>query len=224
MIRLAMRFQPLPALLFSALLSVAAPAAHAEGVGVTLGPTVGGGGLVGGVVQIQLSRPVFLEADLAYRGGWDVGTAYYPNLMVAGGVVAQFGERPLRNGFFAKVATTAPAASYEAWVAFGWSMRAWGPKDIRSFTMDLGPAVYLAREMPSGVDLGEIPFFAHLRFAWHFPVVTRAGNESVRPPPREKKKKKKGADAAEPSTPEQPAAPTTEPPPADPPVQAPGSR
>ncbi|MDP2307785.1 MAG: hypothetical protein Q8P18_17300 [Pseudomonadota bacterium] len=198
-------------------LFLTAPSARAEGVGLTLGPSVGGGSLVGGVVQAQLSRPVFLEADLGYRAGWAVGEGYYPNVMIAAGVAAQFGERPWRNGFFAKVGTTAPVAFYEAWVAFGWSARIWGPKDIRSFTMDFGPAVYIVRDLPSNVDLGEVPLFAHLRVAWHFPVLSRAGNESVRLPPREKKRRK-GDDEPAPE-----AAPDPTPAPAPPPEAPPGS-
>jgi hypothetical protein len=200
-----MHASTLATLLLSTLLSVAAPPARAEGVGLTLGPSVGGGSLVGGVVQVQVSRPIFLEADIGYRGGWAVGEGYYPNVMVAAGIAAQFGERPARHGFFAKVGSTAPIAFYEAFVALGWSMRVWGPKDLRSFTMDLGPGIFLVRDLPPNVDLGEVPLFVHLRAAWHFPVVTRAGNESVRRPPREKKKKKGAPDEPEAPTPEAPA-------------------
>ncbi len=205
-----MRTPALAGLLLAALLAGTALPARAAPVGLTLGPTVGGGSLVGGVVQVQLSRPLYLEAEVGYRGGWSVGHAYYPNLMFAGGLSTQFGQRPWRSGFFANVATTLPFAFYEAWVALGWSSRFWGPRDLRSFTLDLGPAIYLYRDLPPGTDLDELPFFVHARVAWHFPLVTRSGNASVRRPPSERKRKKDEEAPVEPG-PAEPA-PPTEPP------------
>lgn len=188
--------------------AVAAPVSQGGRIGLTVGPSVGGGSLAGGVVQLQLSRPLFLEADIGYRGGWVIGRAYYPNFVLAGGLAMQFGGRPWRNGFFVKAASTLPASFHEVWVAFGWSARIWGPQDLRSFTLDLGPAVYLVRHLPPNTDLDEIPFFIHLRAAWHFPIVTRAGNTSDRTlRGRKARKAAEAAAAGEAETQPEPEAP-----------------
>lgn len=174
--------------LLAALLLAFAPAARA-GVGLTMGASVGGGTLVGGIAQLQVSRAFFVEADIGYRSGWDVGERYYPNFAVGAGMSATFGKKPFRNGFYFNAASTLPMGFHEAWVSAGWSARLWGPKDLRSFTLEVGPAVYAVRDLPPGTDL-EFPGFLHLRAAWHFPLIERGGNESERTPRPERRKKK----------------------------------
>jgi hypothetical protein len=169
-------------LLLAATLS---PAALAEELGLTVGPSFLGGTAAGGVTQLQVSRTTFVEGGVGLRPGWAVDQdRFYLNVAASLGVCAQFGVLPMRNGVFLNVASTMPLDSYEAWASGGWSMRVWGPKDQGSTTLDIGVAAYIVRDLPPGTDLGEVPVFLSTRVALHFPLVARGGNESVRKPKR----------------------------------------
>jgi hypothetical protein len=154
-------------------------AADGEGIGVTVGPSVLGGTLVGFVSDVQVSRTTWFDAGIGFRPGVSLQETIYPNFALHFGISAQFGERPLRNGLFVTVNSTLPLAFYEAWAAGGWSIRIWDKHDVNSFTIDIGPGMYFVRELPPEVDL-RIPVFLSTRVAAHFPVLDRGGNTSER--------------------------------------------
>lgn len=176
----------IPHVLLPFALTALCQAAEGQGVGVTVGPSVLGGTIAGFVTELQVSRTTWFDAGFGFRPGLSVEEGFFPNIALHLGVEAQFGQRPLRNGFFADVHSTLPLAFYEAWVAAGWSMRIWDKHDETSYTINVGPGVYFVRDLPDTVDL-RIPVFLSVQLAAHFPIVDRGGNESVRGARREKR-------------------------------------
>lgn len=148
-------------------LLLAVGAARADAPVVRLGPAVGGGALVGGVAELQVSRVTFIEAQLGFRPGVSLSTRIYPNGMAGLGAHMQFGEKKLQNGGFLTVGSTLPLGFFESWVAGGWSARIWSRKRQWALTLAAGPAGWIVRDLPPETDL-RLPVWIYARVGMQF--------------------------------------------------------
>lgn len=132
----------------------------------SFGPTVGGGTLVGMRAEVQTSPSVWLRTGLGLRVGMSI-QELYPNAALSLGVGSAFGEGKFRNGVFGEVGASAPIGFFDAWVAAGWSAHLYRKSGQRSVNLEVGPAVYLVRELPPETSL-HWPVFLLARAAFPF--------------------------------------------------------
>ncbi|GDX80778.1 hypothetical protein LBMAG42_25890 [Deltaproteobacteria bacterium] len=139
----------------------------------SLGPSVGGGMLVGMTMEVQASRTLWVQTDLGLRPGISVSDVY-PNIALSTGINMGLGEKRIRHGVFAVTGLSAPLGFFDAWLAAGWSMEVFNKKGRRTMNLEVGPSLYLVREMPAETDLSW-PAFLYLRAAWPFEVSRQPG-------------------------------------------------
>lgn len=134
----------------------------------SIGPSIGGGMLVGMSMEVRASRTLWVQADLGLRPGLSVSNVY-PNVALTTGINMGLGEKRIRHGVFAVTGLSAPLGFFDAWLAAGWSMEVFNKKGRRTMNFEVGPSLYLVREMPAETDLSW-PAFLYMRAAWPFEV------------------------------------------------------
>ena len=153
------------------------PAARAADLYPAIGFVVGGGSLIGLDVTVPLGPDVSVAVDAGLRLGLSIEDVY-PNAnagFVVGGELTK--DAPVRHGVFATAGASAPLGFFDAWVGAGWQMVSYDRRRLRQFTLDVGPALYLVRNMPPETAL-TIPAFVYVRFVFHIPLAP-----AVPPPP-----------------------------------------
>lgn len=151
------------------------PAARAADLYPALGPVVGGGSLIGLDVTVPLGPDVTLAVDAGLRPGLSI-ERLYGNVdfgMVVGAELSH--GKASRHGIFGTAGASAPADFFDAWTAVGWHYVNYDRRELRQFTLDLGPAVYLIRQMPPETAL-TIPAFVYVRFVFHIPLAPARPN------------------------------------------------
>lgn len=134
----------------------------------SLGPSLGGGMLVGMTMEVQAGRTLWVQTDLGLRPGVSL-SAVYPNIALTTGINLGFGEHRVRHGVFAVTGLSAPLGFFDAWLAAGWSMEVFDRTGRRTMNFEVGPSLYLVRDMPPETDL-TWPAFLYMRLAWPFEV------------------------------------------------------
>lgn len=166
------------AAVLAALTLAGVPSARAADLYPALGPVVGGGSLIGLDVTVPLGSDVTLAVDAGLRPGISVERAY-ANFDLGIVVAAELSKgKASRHGIFGTAGASAPAEFFDAWTAVGWHFVSYDRRELRQFTLDLGPAVYLIREMPRETAL-TVPAFVYVRFVFHIPL---APAPTPRPP------------------------------------------
>ncbi len=148
-----------------------------EDAPVALGPTFGGGMLVGVQADFRLTQGVYAQLSLGFRPGFTLDV-FYPNVAAAAGVTAAWGVKKVRSGVYASVAASAPVEFFDAWVSAGYALEARDSHLRRVGVLHVGPALYLAREMPEGVAFYS-PVFVYVSYTFPIELGSRTARKPV---------------------------------------------
>lgn len=133
---------------------------------VSLGPSFGGGMLASAALEVLVGGGVRLQADLGMRFGLSAQDLY-PNVGASVGAVGAWGPRRVRHGAFVVAGASAPLGFFDAWAGVGYALELRGKRMERRGLLEVGPAVYLVRDLPSEVGL-DSPAFVYLRYSVPF--------------------------------------------------------
>ena len=154
---------------FGVATATAAEPAHRQLVSpVAIGPSFGGGMLVSMAIELKATDHVWVQSDVGLRVGLSEKDLY-PNLAFTAGAHTAYGATPARFGYFGIVGASAPITFFDAWVAAGLSIDFHGKSARRKGNLEVGPALYLVRNLPDEAHL-DFPVFVYLRYALLFGV------------------------------------------------------
>lgn len=135
---------------------------------VALGASFGGGMFASMAVEVRASDLVWIQSDVGLRVGVSIADVY-PNVALTAGAHTAYGLAPARFGYFGIVGASAPLEFFDAWVAAGLSIDFHGKGARRKGNLEVGPALYLVRDLPDEVHL-DFPVFVYLRYALLFGI------------------------------------------------------
>ena len=132
---------------------------------VGLGLGHGGGGVLGLHFNVYLAHQITIDLGAHWRQAVTNSSSYSATALTLG-VNKEHGWKGARPGYFAKVGSSGGDGGYrEDFVAAGFHLGLWTPNQRHVFTAELGPGLFLRREIPN-YNPGP-PLLWMFRLSWH---------------------------------------------------------